>query len=170
MNQKIIDWTERMRKEHVHQAGRVIDIGSLNVNGTVKHLFSDATEYIGIDFRAGKDVDIVCNAHDLVPDHIYPGSVATVVCMNMLEHDDQFWLTLEQIDAMLIKGGYLYLCIPTFTFPQHDHPRDYWRAGVDAFHDVLLKGFKILNIETVYTKDINGKGINPVLCGLGVKL
>ena len=58
MNQKIIDWTKQQRSWHPHSAGMVLDIGSLNVNGSVRHLFTDAEKYIGIDFREGKDVDV----------------------------------------------------------------------------------------------------------------
>lgn len=170
MNQKIIDWTETTLKKYPFKTGRVLDVGSLNVNGTVKHLFKDCEEYIGIDFRDGKDVDIVMNGHDL--NIKFPAnSFDTIVCMNMLEHDNYFWESLEAMNDVLKKGGYSFIAIPTFGFPIHDHPQDYWRASEDAFKDIIFQGYELLELETVYTKtDDRGKSINPIICGFGRKL
>jgi len=65
---------------------KVIDLGSLDVNGSLKELFSDS-EYIGIDIVSGKNVDIVCKADEApFPDAIFD----TVISAEMLEHDE-FW-------------------------------------------------------------------------------
>lgn len=170
MNQKIIDWTKRVKDAYPHDDGRVLDVGSLNVNGSVKHLFPLAKEYIGIDFREGPDVDIVLNGHDLTKQFsIY--SFDNVVCMNMLEHDDKFWKTLEQMNMMLDTGGMLYLAWPGIDFPVHDYPGDYWRVTEQAMAEIILKGYEVLNIETIYTKTNDaGKPINGVVCALGRKL
>lgn len=167
MNYRIVDWAERVRKLQPN-TGRALEIGSLNVNGTTKHLFADATEYIGIDFREGKDVDLVMNAHDTL-EQFGNDSFDTIICMDMLEHDDAFWRTLDNIHAMLKQGGYFWVVMPTIGFPIHNHPGDYWRATEQAFQDIIFKGYKILNMETIYTKDLNNKPINPVLCSLGIK-
>lgn len=178
MSESIREWTKKMRLEFPYKAERVLDIGSLNVNGSVKEYFNDALEYIGIDFREGKDVDYVMNAHDITEKFI-PSSFNTVVCMDMLEHDDQFWITIKNINDVLKVGGHLFVVMPTINFPIHNHPNDYWRATESAFKEVIFKGYELLNMETVYTKDKNGnnydpkskeKGINPVLCALGRKL
>lgn len=168
MNVNIVNWTERVKKQYQPNTGRVLDIGSLNVNGSTKHLFMDATEYTGIDFRDGKDVDMVMNAHNTLQ---YFGRDAfdTIICMDMLEHDDAFWVTLDNIRAMLKQGGYLWVIMPTLNFPIHNHPGDYWRATEQAFRDVIFNGYKLLNMEKIYTKELNNKPINPVLCALGQK-
>ena len=65
---------------------KVIDLGSLDVNGSLKELFSDS-EYIGIDIVSGKNVDIVCKADEApFPDAIFD----VVISAEMLEHDE-FW-------------------------------------------------------------------------------
>ena len=178
MNSHIIDWTKRMRMAYPHEAGRVLDIGSLNVNGSVRDLFKDATQYIGADFREGKEVDLVINAHDLLG-KFGMNSFDTIICMDMLEHDDKFWITLENINTMLNRGGRLWIVQPSINFPIHNYPGDYWRATEQAFTDVYYKGYDLLNMEQVYTKDKNGNdyedlkgeaGMNPVLCALGRKV
>jgi len=40
----------------------VLEVGSLNINGTVRDFF-DAEEYIGIDIGEGPGVDVVSGGH-----------------------------------------------------------------------------------------------------------
>lgn len=168
MDGKTIEWTERMREVFMNYVGRVLEIGSLDLNGSVKHLFSDAREYIGIDMRGGKNVDIVMNAHD-VYSKFGMDSFDTVLCYNTLEHDDSFWVTLENIRKVLRVGGWLIISAPTYGFPIHDYPGDYWRFSEEVYEKVFFKGFEILALDEIFTKQIKNKGINPVFACLGVK-
>lgn len=168
MSESTRQWTKMIREKFPFVPGHVLEIGSLNVNGTVKDLFPDARTYTGIDMREGKDVDAVINSHD-IPANFSPRQFDTVICMNMLEHDDRFWITLAAIDYVLENGGYLFIVVPTFNFPVHDHPRDYWRIGEDAFRDVLFAGYELKNLETIPTKIIDTVPRNFVICGFGRK-
>jgi 2-polyprenyl-3-methyl-5-hydroxy-6-metoxy-1,4-benzoquinol methylase len=119
--------------------------------------------------QAGKGVDIVMNSHDL-DRHFLDNQFDTVICLNTLEHDNKFWLTLEQINKVLHPQGYLIFCEPTYGFPIHRHPKDYWRILPDGLQEVIFEGYKLLDWEEVYSKIIDGKGVNPILCGVGQKL
>jgi len=168
MSEAIRIWTAKVREKFQFAPGKVLDVGSLNVNGSVRDLFTDAEEYVGIDFREGAEVDHVVNAHNLC--QFFDWSLFdTVVCMNMFEHDEAFWITLEEINTLLKPGGHFLVAMPTFGFPIHEHPQDFWRAGEDAFKKVIFKGYDILDIQTVYTKEHEGKPINPILCAIGKK-
>jgi len=46
-----------------HQAN-VLEIGSLNINGTIRDLFSECA-YLGVDVGEGKDVDLVAHGEHL---------------------------------------------------------------------------------------------------------
>lgn len=59
----------------------VIEIGSLDINGSVRPLFAGA-EYIGLDPQEGPGVDWVGDALDYVPEK----KVDCVVCCEVLEH------------------------------------------------------------------------------------
>jgi hypothetical protein len=59
----------------------VVEIGSRDINGTVRHLFPNAT-WTGLDLYAGPAVDVVCNAAEWTP----PSLVDMVVCCEVLEH------------------------------------------------------------------------------------
>lgn len=171
MTQKDIDWVEKLLKEHVEYSShgpKVLDIGSLDVNGSVRHLFHKyGVDYVGIDFREGPNVDIVMNAHDIDQ---FLFDFDTIVCLNTLEHDDAFWITLDNINKRLKQGGYFFFAIPTIGFPLHDHPSDYWRFTEQAIRDVVFKGFEVLDLQTVYTKEVDGKPVNPVIQCFGRKL
>jgi hypothetical protein len=43
---------------------RVLELGSFNVNGTVRDVFHSVEQYVGVDERPGPCVDVVCKASD----------------------------------------------------------------------------------------------------------
>lgn len=170
MNTKIIDWMKETRHLLPESLGDVLDVGSLNVNGSAREVYTFSRSYLGVDMREGKDVDIVMNAHSLVL-RFGKDSFDIVVCMNILEHDDRFWITLEEVNSVLRKGGYLVFCVPTFSFPIHSYPEDYWRMSEQAVKEIVFMGFEVLDLKEIWTKeDNNQRGINPIVCAIGRKL
>jgi len=129
-------------KKHAQQ-GRVLDIGSLDVNGNVRELFPES-EYIGLDMRAGDNVDMVANSHNLPYDD---ESFDMVVCLEMLEHDDDPFKTASEIRRVVKQDGHIIVCASGIEMHKHEHPADFWRFTAEAFL-LLFKGFKpIENIE-----------------------
>lgn len=129
---------------------RVLDVGSRHINGTVKDCIREASlgmpeEIIGVDFMDGENVDIVLNGHDL--DTVFePGSFDLVTCTETLEHDDKFWLTVEQMRKMVKPGGWLLITVPGIHFFRHDWPSDYYRFTTSAM-EVMLEGFEDVKVE-----------------------
>jgi SAM-dependent methyltransferase len=84
---------------------KVLEMGSLNVNGTLRDLFVEP-EYTGVDVIAGKDVDIVGTFHEID----FADKQFDVVCsVNSLEHDIYFNKTLPKMYALLTPGGLLFI-------------------------------------------------------------
>jgi SAM-dependent methyltransferase len=82
---------------------KVIDIGSLDVNGTNKELFTNC-EYIGVDVIEGKNVDVVGIAHELLfEDNSFDVAIST----NTLEHDMYFKKTINKMFKLLKSKGLL---------------------------------------------------------------
>lgn len=171
-------WLEKIRPKMPYFLGRIIDIGALDINGSAKEYLRtvDYAEYIGIDMQDGKGVDIKMNAHD-IKDRFTEGEFDLVICMNTLEHDNKFWVTLENIRYILKPGGSFIFASPTTNFPEHKHPQDFYRFMPDAVKEVVFEGFDVIDIETVYSKKIEDsthrkgwRGINPIICGLGIKI
>ena len=93
---------------------RVLDCGSLNVNGSLREFF-DECAYIGIDIRAGRDVDHVTLVHEYRPPHPFD----TVVSSEMLEHDEHWEESLQAMLRALRPGGLLALSCAGPDRPEH---------------------------------------------------
>lgn len=120
--------------------GRVLECGSLNVNGSVREFFK-VDEYIGTDMRAGPGVDIVINTHNL--DQMFkPEEFDFVICCDMFEHDNAFWISIEQMKSVLKKEGWLVLVAAGFGFGTHNYPKDYWRFNDQSFGEVFFGDMK----------------------------
>src|SRR5512143_494683 len=80
MHEAAFHWVaDNVRKLGPFQS--VIEIGSLDMNGSVRPLF-DGAKYVGLDQQDGPGVDWVGDAEDYEPD----GKVDCVVCCETLEH------------------------------------------------------------------------------------
>lgn len=84
---------------------RVLDIGSLDINGNNKGLFENC-EYIGLDVTKGKNVDVVFVAHKYNSDVLFD----VVLSTNAFEHDMYFKLTLKKMVKLLKPGGLMFFC------------------------------------------------------------
>lgn len=142
----------------------VLEVGSLDVNGNIQgHCRGWDWPYLGTDMREGPNVDEVVNGHELKK-HFGDRQFDLVICFDTFEHDDAFWLTLEQMKAVLKPGGYLMLGFPSRYCPEHDHPHDYWRfmpqsmpLMFDGYEDFIMQVDK--NGET--EDEIYGYGRKP---------
>jgi SAM-dependent methyltransferase len=125
-----------------------LEIGSYNVNGTVRDLFGRCCNtYTGIDMQDGPGVDVAMNAHEI--DHWYnDDEFDIVIWLEAMEHDDAFWITMRNINRIIKPDGYVIMSAPGISFPYHAFPEDYWRFTEDAFR-VLLRGWKVLEVKTV---------------------
>jgi hypothetical protein len=77
------EWCESLRRKFpiYFYTKRVLDIGSLDVNGTNRYLFYNC-HYDGVDIIAGKGVDIVCPAHKLTGER-YDVVLSMLYCLQM---------------------------------------------------------------------------------------
>jgi len=119
---------------------RILDVGSRNINGQVRHFVGNPEEFVGIDMVEGEGVDIVMNGHDLAQKWTEP-YFDLVTCCETFEHDKQFWLTLEAMKKVLKPGGYMLITVPGYNFPQHDYPSDYYRFIPPTLRDVFFEGY-----------------------------
>jgi hypothetical protein len=89
-----------------HRAtGPVYEIGSLNINGTVRGLFPSAGLYLGIDVVPGPCVDLVADGATYLP----PVEPSTVVCCEVLEHTEAAPVIVAQAAKVLAPGGLLII-------------------------------------------------------------
>lgn len=111
MHKEIEDFFERMKRidPPSFQAEKVLECGSLDINGNPRSYFSGAKEYIGIDWWPGPKVDHVSLIHKYKgrPDQYFD----FVVSSSLLEHDP-FWerSITRMVDLVKIGGSLLITC------------------------------------------------------------
>lgn len=86
-----------------HARAPVYEIGSRNINGTVRGLFRHLGAYLGVDVMPGPDVDLVVDAATYTP----PMHPATVVCCEVLEHTSNAEAIVRKAASVLEPGGLL---------------------------------------------------------------
>lgn len=87
------------------EPGSVVEVGSRDVNGSVRHLFWNATSYIGVDLVDGPGVDVACDFITYKP----KGKVRTVVSCEVLEHCEHWRDLVGHAAEIMAKGGTLIL-------------------------------------------------------------
>jgi hypothetical protein len=138
-----IDFTHSSLKYWPKNA-RVLDVGSLNVNGTTRDIcVGKFKEYIGLDMRAGIGVDVVLDAKDILEKYGRE-SFHVIICVNTLEHVYNWGLAIYNMTMALQRGGIFIVTVPTIGFQRHDYPSDYWRFLLTDLEAILLPMGNIL--------------------------
>jgi SAM-dependent methyltransferase len=125
-------FVESVEKEEF-EGKRVLEVGSKYVNGSVRPLierFLRPREYVGVDIEPGKFVDVVLPAERLV-EHFGPESFDVVIATELLEHVQDWRLVVNNMKAVLRRGGYIYITTRSYGFPSHAYPYDFWRYEVE---------------------------------------
>jgi SAM-dependent methyltransferase len=94
---------------------KVLDIGSLDLNGSVKDHFVNC-DYTGIDIGPGKNVDIVCEGQKYdAPDESYD-----VVCsLECFEHNPYWTETFLNMIRLCKSGGLIFFTCATTGRKEH---------------------------------------------------
>ncbi len=127
------------------QGRRVLDVGSLDVNGSPRELVLGlgAAEYVGADLQPGPNVDVVCDAADLV-EQFGAESFGTVLCLDTLEHVEDWRSCLLAMKQVCRREGHIMVVAPSpGSISRHNHPNDYWRFELGdlltMFHDFAVQ-------------------------------
>lgn len=108
---------------------RVVEIGSQDVNGSLRTFCPEQFEYIGVDFVAGKGVDLILDDPYTLP--FESESVDVVLSSSCFEHSEMFWVLYLEIMRTLKPGGVFYLNVPS-NGEFHRWPVDCWRFYPDS--------------------------------------
>ena len=108
---------------------KVLELGSLDVNGSLRRHAPQTTEYVGLDLEAGPGVDFVVEAGRPWP--VKDNYFDLVFASSVFEHDAMFWITFLQMIQKTKRGGYIYISAPS-NGSVHRHPQDSWRFYPDS--------------------------------------
>ena len=119
-------------RESIHSIApnaHVVEIGSQDVNGSLRTLCPEQFKYTGVDFVSGKGVDLILDDPYTLP--FESESVDVVLSSSCFEHSEMFWLLYIEIMRILKPTGVFYLNVPS-NGELHRWPVDCWRFYPDS--------------------------------------
>lgn len=164
MHHAALDYVAATVRAHgVH--GPVYEIGSRNVNGSVRQLFPAIADYHGIDLADGPDVDAVADAESYVP----PFVPQTVVCCEVFEHAPNAEQIVHQIATVLAPGGRVILTMAgpcRMPHSGHDgrqlrHGEFYRNVSPDLLRAWLRDFLEVEVVENIDTADLYATAVKP---------
>ena len=108
---------------------KILDLGSQNINGTLRDFCPEGAEYLGVDMAEGEGVDLVLSDPYKFP--FENESFDVIVSSSCFEHSTLFWLTFLECIRVLKRDGFLYINVPSNGI-YHPYPTDCWRFYPDA--------------------------------------
>lgn len=144
----------------------VMDLGSYDVNGTLRSVLPEEWQYIGVDRVEGPNVDKLVSCDYNLP--VYEESIDIVVSSSCLQYVRNPFKMMDSIYKCLRPGGMVILCaaaterpglisLPKGECPNQDPEFDCWRILKDGMEALLHdSGF---NVEEVYYRGSNCWGI-----------
>jgi SAM-dependent methyltransferase len=112
-----LDFVSEVKNKYKHffKNKCVIEIGSLDINGSVRKLFSNCV-YVGLDVGMGPGVDVVCLGHqyDMPND-----SFDVAISCECFEHDPHHIKTLNNMIRLVKSGGLIVFSCATTGRKEH---------------------------------------------------
>lgn len=139
---------------HYFNGVKVLEIGSLNINGTVRDFFKNC-DYTGIDVGKGPGVDIVAQGQNFdAPSNTYD----TVISCECFEHNPYWEQTFMNMYRMCKSSGLVIMTCATEGRPEHGttrtSPRDSpltIKQGWEYYRNLTERDFlQIFNIGAMF--------------------
>lgn len=128
----------------------VIEIGSLNINGSIREFYSNCN-YLGVDVAPGKDVDLVVSGHELK----FPnGSFSVAASAECFEHNPHWKETFNNMYE--IASDFVIFSCASDGRPEHGTARSEPEAspftiGWDYYRNLNRVDFTSnFNIESMF--------------------
>ena len=117
---------------------RVIDVGSLDINGSYRSIATPMgpSEYVGIDAAEGKGVDIVCRAEGMV-NYFGKESFDVVISTEALEHSYDWKSVISNIKNICKPNGIIIITTRSIGFAYHGFPEDHWRFQESDMREIF---------------------------------
>ncbi len=144
-------------REQVY-GGRVLEVGSYDVNGSVRGLFdvAEPSAYVGVDLVEGPGVDRVQYGHEVDdPD----GSYDLAVSAECFEHDPQWLATFTNMVRLTRPGGVVAFTCASRGRVEHGTRRTLvsdspgtQAEGVDYYRNLTARDFtSALDLRSMFT-------------------
>jgi SAM-dependent methyltransferase len=138
----------------------IAEIGSQIVKGqaSLRDIFKNKSNYIGIDFQKKDGVDIILEDPYSFP--IEDNHVDIVISSSCFEHSEFFWLTFLEMVRICKKNGLIYINTPSNGM-FHRYPIDCWRfypdSGIALQNWARRNNLEITLLESYTSLQANGE-------------
>lgn len=140
------EFVQKVKDMHPHffEKRKVLEIGSYNINGTMRDFFSSC-EYVGVDVMEGHSVDVVCKGHEYEAPEEYFDTALSCECF---EHDLYWELSFLNMYCLTRRGGLVLFTCATTGRPEHGtlsvRPQDSLSSGIYAnyYRNLTEKDFR----------------------------
>lgn len=158
MHQGNRDFLSFVSQKYSHEVSgaAILEIGSMDWNGTARPYFAAAARYVGVDHCAGAAVDIVCQADQTA---FKPGEFDILICLSVFEHDPEWRQILPHNLRWVKDGGLVILCWGAEGNLRH--APEPWAIVPVADFDEASKALPMMQVDaffegTRFTKDCPG--------------
>jgi len=151
IRKNISDFMRYTAEKYALKAGKLLDIAP-QIHEGARPFFNSNIIVETLDINPSSQANYIADICTF-NEHILSNSYDYIVCTEVLEHTLQPFKAVNEIYRILKPMGYLFLSTP-FNFRIHGPLPDCWRFTEHGLRE-LLKDFKILEINSLETKDRN---------------
>lgn len=159
MHAEVFNWTKdafnNWRQDKLNSPYKVLEIGSLDINGSIRSIFNDAEFYLGIDMQEGPGVDLVTNAATFIADDL----VDVIVCCEVFEHTSEWPQILETSYKNLNNNGIFIGTAAGEGRPPHsaidENPIRDWEYYANVQAPKLRECLEQLNFKNIIINNLN---------------
>jgi len=151
----IIFGVRNFKKEEIN-GKKIIEVGSYNVDGSLRDIFKDwnPAEYIGVDIIDGPGVDLICRAENLL-EKFGKEVFDIVISTELLEHVRNWRKAISNIKNICRPNGIILITTRSYGFGYHGYPYDFWRYELDDMKKIF-SDCEILALENDKSKNSPG--------------
>lgn len=123
-----IDFVKRALTEEDIKGKKILEVGSLDINGSVRPYIETlkARKYIGIDIAMGPGVDEICDVKNII-ERYGQESFDVVITTELLEHISDWRKVINNFKDVITPNGIILITTRSCGFSYHGSPSDYWR-------------------------------------------
>lgn len=134
----------------------VLEVGSYDVNGSIRRIFGTSSTYVGVDLTEGPGVDLVGFGHEVDhPDDTYDLTVSG----ECFEHDPHWRDTFANMVRMTRPGGLVVFTCASHGRPEHGTRRSdvtdspgTQAEGMDYYRNLTAADFDALPLTTWFSR------------------
>ena len=140
------DWENFLSTAFNKKGMRILEIGSRNVTGANRRSNFAEADYVGFDFYAGENVDVVGDAHKLSSYFVGQERFDLVFSSAVFEHLHMPWVAATEVQKVLKVGGHVFI-ETHFSYSSHERPWHFFQCsdmGLRALFNESL-GFDLVD-------------------------